>query len=164
MVSKVFIHRRGSLLGALQSLKTVSPTILEHMKLNRLFASNILRYLGFIWQSSPKWSIASILLVALQGVLPLVTLYLIKLAVDSVVRFHGYDTIFGFNSVVFFIVLLGIATVLEAVSSSTDRIVSLIQGNLLTERMYDMLHAKSAEVDLKYLLRDKYRLNGQIDA
>ncbi len=99
------------------------------MKFSRLFASNIFRYLGFIWHSSPKWSIASVLLVVFQGALPLVTLYLIKLAVDSVVRFNGYETILGFNSVTFFIVLLELATLLEAVSSSTDRIVSLIQGN-----------------------------------
>jgi ATP-binding cassette subfamily B protein len=85
----------------------------------------------------------------LSGVLPLVTLYLIKMAVDSVVRLHG-QTIFGVNSVVFSIGLLGTATLLEAVSTSTDRIVSLIQGGLLTGRMYHMLHTKSAEVDLEY--------------
>src|SRR5262249_37879646 len=50
----------------------------------------------------------------------------------------------------FFIVLLGLATLFEAVSSLTDRLVSLIQGSLLMERMYDMLHTKSAEVDLEY--------------
>jgi hypothetical protein len=41
------------------------------MKFTRLFAANIFRYLGFIWHSSPKWSIDSILLVVLQGFCPL---------------------------------------------------------------------------------------------
>src|SRR5262249_37879643 len=72
----------------------------QDMNLSRIFASNILRYLNFIWHSSPKWSILSILLVVLQGVLPLITLYLVKLAVDSV-ALHGYDTILGFSSVTF---------------------------------------------------------------
>jgi len=125
------------------------------MKRNGILASNILRYLGFVWHSSPKWSILSILLVVLQGVLPLITLYLVKLAVDSV-ALHGYDTILGFSSVTFFIVLLGMATLFEAVSSLTDRLVSLIQGNLLMERMYDMLHTKSAEVDLEYYESSNY--------
>jgi hypothetical protein len=73
--------------------------------------------------------VISILLVFLQGVLPLVTLYLIKLAVDSVVGFHGYDTILGFSSVTFFYRAFGYGILLKAICSSTDQIVSLIQRN-----------------------------------
>src|SRR5262245_66405728 len=101
------------------------------MNLSRIFASNILRYLNFIWHSSPKWSILSILLVVLQGVLPLITLYLVKLAVDSV-ALHGYDTILGFSSVTFFIVLLGLASRLVAVSGLMCVLSRLIQGCLCT--------------------------------
>jgi len=41
--------------------------------------------LRFIWQSTPGWTIASLLLmVVVQGPLPLVSLYLMKLMVDEV--------------------------------------------------------------------------------
>ena len=123
---------------------------------NRPFASNIFRYLSFIWHSGPRWTIASLLVVVIQGVLPLLTLYLLKLAVDSVEGTLGYDTIFGFKSVTVFIALLGTATLLEATSSSVDRLISLIQENVLTDRMYDILHAKSTEADLEYYESSQY--------
>jgi ATP-binding cassette subfamily B protein len=73
-----------------------------------------------------------------------------KLAVESVEGALGYDTIGGFNSVTVLIALLGAATLLEAMSSSTDRVISMVHENVVTDRMYDVLHAKSTEVDLEY--------------
>jgi len=88
--------------------------------------------------------------------LPLLILYLMKLAVESVEGTLGYDTIGGFNSVTVLIALLGAATLLEAVSSSVDRVISMVQGNVVTDRMYDVLHAKSTEVDLEYYESAQY--------
>jgi ATP-binding cassette subfamily B protein len=42
------------------------------------------RALHLVWQSTPGWTIASIVLLVLQGILPLLSLYLIKLIVDAV--------------------------------------------------------------------------------
>jgi ATP-binding cassette subfamily B protein len=89
-------------------------------------------------------------------VLPLLTLYLMKLAVESVEGALGYDTIGGFNSVTVLIALLGAATLLEATSGSVDRVISMVQGNVVTDRMYDVLHAKSTEVDLEYYESAQY--------
>jgi ATP-binding cassette subfamily B protein len=89
-------------------------------------------------------------------VLPLITLYLMKLAVESVEGALGYRTIGGFNSVTVLIALLGAATLLEAVSSSVDRVISMVQGNVVTDRMYDVLHAKSTEMDLEYYESAQY--------
>ena len=113
-------------------------------------ASNLCRYLYFIWRSGPRWTVVSLIVVVVQGVLPLLTLYLMKLAVESVEGALGYDTIGGFNSVTVLIALLGAATLLEATSSSVDRVISMVQGNVVTDRMYDVLHAKSTQVDLEY--------------
>jgi ATP-binding cassette subfamily B protein len=79
-----------------------------------------------------------------------------KLAVESVEGALGYDTIGGFNSVTVLIALLGAATLLEATSSSVDRVISMVQGNVVTDRMYDVLHAKSTEVDLEYYESAQY--------
>jgi ATP-binding cassette subfamily B protein len=79
-----------------------------------------------------------------------------KLAVESVEGALGYDTIGGFNSVTVLIALLGAATLLEATSGSVDRVISMVQGNVVTDRMYDVLHAKSTEVDLEYYESAQY--------
>jgi len=130
--------------------------MLRHFKSSRLLASNLFRYLHFIWDSGPRWTVVSLIVVVIQGVLPLLTLYLMKLAVESVEGALGYDTIGGFKSVTVFIALLGAATLLEAMSSSVDRVISMVQGNVVTDRMYDVLHAKSTEVDLEYYESAQY--------
>lgn len=124
--------------------------MLRHIKSSRLVASHLCRYLYFIWQSGPRWMVVSLIVVVVQGLLPLLTLYLMKLAVESVEGALGYDTIGGFNSVTVLIALLGAATLLEAMSTSIDRVISMVHENVVTDRMYDVLHAKSTEVDLEY--------------
>ena len=119
-------------------------------------ASNLCRYLYFIWRSGPRWTVVSLIVVVVQGVLPLLTLYLMKLAVESVEGALGYDTIGGFNSVTVLIALLGAATLMEVMSSSVDRVISMVHGNVVTDRMYDVLHAKSTEVDLEYYESSQY--------
>ena len=42
------------------------------------------RALSLVWQSAPGWTLVSAFLVVLQGILPLASLYLMKLIVDSV--------------------------------------------------------------------------------
>lgn len=130
--------------------------MLRRIKSSRLAASNLFRYLYFIWRSGPGWTVVSLIVVVVQGMLPLLILYLMKLAVESVEGTLGYDTIGGFNSVTVLIALLGAATLLEAVSSSVDRVISMVQGNVVTDRMYDVLHAKSTEVDLEYYESAQY--------
>lgn len=119
-------------------------------------SSNLFRYLHFIWHSGPRWSLASIAVVVVQGVLPLLTLYLVKMAVDSLQGALDPNSSSGFQSVTVFIALLGAATLLEAIFSSVDRIISFVHGNVLTDRMYDILHAKSTEVDLEYYESPQY--------
>jgi ATP-binding cassette, subfamily B, bacterial len=137
-------------------LRVAASSLSKHFSFNRLFAANLFRYLRFVWESGPRWTLASAVLVALLGALPLATLYLIKLAVEAVEGTLGYDTILGFNALAVLIALLGLATLLEALCGSADRIISLIQGNALTDRMFDLLHAKSTEVDLEYYENAQY--------
>ena len=40
--------------------------------------------LRLVWQSSPAWTMASLSLIILQGTLPLLALYLMKLVIDAV--------------------------------------------------------------------------------
>jgi ABC-type uncharacterized transport system ATPase subunit len=40
--------------------------------------------LRFVWQSTPGWTLANLVIVVLQGVLPLVSLFLMKLMIDTV--------------------------------------------------------------------------------
>lgn len=135
---------------------TIRLILFTHIKSNRLLASNLFRYLQFIWRTSPQWTVASMIIVVLQGLLPLLTLYLMKLAVDSVDGILSHEATSGVKSVTVVIGLLGVATLLEATASSAERIISFVQGTRLTARMYEILHSKSTAVDLEYYESAQY--------
>jgi len=43
----------------------------------------IYQALRLVWQSGPGWTIANLVLLVIQGLLPLLSLYLMKLVVDT---------------------------------------------------------------------------------
>jgi ATP-binding cassette subfamily B protein len=47
-------------------------------------AMQLKRAVGLVWQSGPKWTLANVAVLTVQGVLPLVSLYLIGVLVDAV--------------------------------------------------------------------------------
>ena len=55
-------------------LRVFDFRMLGHIRPNRIASSNLFRYLRFVWRSNPRWSFASLIVLVVQGVLPLVTL------------------------------------------------------------------------------------------
>jgi ATP-binding cassette subfamily B protein len=55
---------------------SISQKIKQSLRLDRA--------IRFVWQAGPRYTAASLALVVIQGTLPLLTLYLMKLIVDSV--------------------------------------------------------------------------------
>lgn len=45
--------------------------------------ASLRRATQFVWQAAPRWTVANLALVFIQGVLPLALLYLTKLIVDT---------------------------------------------------------------------------------
>jgi ATP-binding cassette subfamily B protein len=110
-----------------------------------------------VWQSGPALSVASALVVAVQGVLPLIGLYLIKLVIDSVAGGLGEaDKAVAFKGVASLIGLLALVVLLENVCSSLANFMSAVQSHIVTDRMYDILHSKSVEMDLEYYENSQY--------
>jgi ATP-binding cassette subfamily B protein len=118
---------------------------------------NLSRALKFVWDSGPKWTLASSALVLVQGLLPLVTLYLIKLLVDSVtVSLAAPSPANDLGEVVWFVVLLGVVAVISSVCSTLSSLVNNAQGQAVTDHMASILHTKSVEVDLEYYENPQY--------
>ena len=115
------------------------------------------RAIRFVWQAGPGWFICSTVLVLLQGIVPLIAIYLMKLIVDSVTASIGAsDSAAAFRDVLFYVALAGGVAVFQIFLQS---IANLVQEGLsltVSDRMYDILHAKSMEVDLDYYENPKY--------
>lgn len=101
--------------------------------------------------------IASLALLVVQGALPLVSLYLMKLVVDAVTSaLEAPDKAAAFGQVALLIGLTGGVTLVSALARSLAGLVSEAQGQVVTDHVSDVLHAKSIEVDLEYYESAQY--------
>jgi len=115
------------------------------------------RAVRFVWEAGPGWTITSLALVVIQGVLPLLTLYLMKLIVDAVTFSLGApDKAASFKHVALLIGFAAGAALLNALFQLINSVVKEAQTLAVTDHMYDILHAKSIEVDLEYYENPKY--------
>ena len=89
--------------------------------------------LRFVWQSTPGWTSANLVFVILQGVLPLVSLYLMKLMVDTVSDGVTAGASDGFLQDVFVVVgLMGAVNIFSGLVSTTSGIVNQAQSLIVS--------------------------------
>lgn len=117
--------------------------------------------LKIIWQSSPGLAIATGALLILQGLLPLASLYLLKLIVDAVEigarsGAEGAGGGQGFGDVLTLVALAGGVALLGNFLQSASSYVSEAQGFLVSDHMMSRLHCKSAQVDQAFYEDPRY--------
>ena len=120
------------------------------LKLSTL-RQTIPRALRLVWAMAPGWTVISVLLVILLGVLPIAALYLTKLIVDTVTA--GLTTPIPtaeFSQVLFYILIAAIIALALAIARSLSALVSEAQSMIVTDGVSDILHAQSLAVDLGY--------------
>jgi ATP-binding cassette subfamily B protein len=115
------------------------------------------RALRLVWQNTRGWTIAGSALLFIQGVLPLVSLYLMKLMIDAVTDgITAPDKAVAFGRVALLIGLAGLAALLGVMCRSVSSLISEMQSHEITDRISDLLHTKSVEIDLAYYENPRY--------
>ena len=115
------------------------------------------RALVLVWDSARKWTIISLGCMALQALLPLLILYLIKLTVDAVAAgISAPDKTAALRQVLLWIGLAGGVTLLSAGLRAVSEIVREYQSQLVTDHVTDKIHRQSAQVDLAYYENSDY--------
>jgi len=134
------------------------PSKTESTKDKIISVLRLRRALSLVWQSAPKWTIASAFLIVLQGILPLVSLYFMKLIVDYVTvgvnSSASKEAVLGHIFVL--ISLSASVALLTSLSRSASSLVSEAQTSQVSDHILDLLHAKSIDVDLEYYENPKY--------
>ncbi|MFC2172825.1 ABC transporter transmembrane domain-containing protein, partial [Acidobacteriota bacterium] len=111
----------------------------------------------YVWESAKGWTIASIVLLVVQGLLPLITLYLMKLIVDAVTEgLASADKKAAFSHVAVLIAFAALVALITALCRSSANFVSEAQSQVISDHMNDVIHAKSIEVDLEYYESSQY--------
>jgi ATP-binding cassette subfamily B protein len=124
----------------------------ETIKLIRHSTQNLKQVLLLVWQSGPGWTIASLILFIIQGILPLLSLYLLKLVVDAaaaadIATVANEEVAFG--KVAFLIALAGAVALVGALLQSLTRLVNEAQTLKIADHVYEILHAKAIEADME---------------
>lgn len=108
------------------------------------------RAVSFVWKSSQGLTIANLLLTLLQGLLPLIPLYLMKLLIDSIEEVISGADATSFGHIGLLIGIMGGVALLMAAVKAVAGIVEQTQSRVVTDYMQDVLHEKSIGVDLAY--------------
>jgi len=96
-------------------------------------------------------------LLFVQGILPLLSLYITKLLVDAVATgWTAPNKETAFRQVVFLISLTALVTLVNALCQSIAGLVSEMQAQVVTDYVYDILHAKAIEMELEYYENSEY--------
>jgi ATP-binding cassette, subfamily B, bacterial len=116
------------------------------------------RALKLVWEVARPWTIAWIVLLILQGVLPASIVYLTKLVVDGVVATvrNGSSWPDVRHVLVLLVILGGILVLMEVVRVGVNW-VRAVQAELLQDHITSLIHEKSVTADLAfYELSDYY--------
>jgi ATP-binding cassette, subfamily B, bacterial len=124
-------------------------------KLGRAF--HLLPALRLVWQAAPGWTIAHVILILLQGLLPLPMLYLTKLIIDTVTLLPTGDRSAIVQHLVLLLALMGLTTLATLACNAAAELVSTAQAQRVTDSMHDVLHGKSIQVDLAFYENPAYR-------
>jgi ATP-binding cassette subfamily B protein len=126
--------------------------------LRRLGLAELKRSVGMVWRGSAKWMVVSLCLGAVQAMLPLASLYLLKRIIDAVVAgaSKGIGTS-GLHTISILIVCALGLQLLAALCKSFAQVVQEAQAEKVTEYMQDLLHRKAIEVDLEYYENPQFK-------
>jgi ATP-binding cassette, subfamily B, bacterial len=111
------------------------------------------------WKAAPGLALANAALVVVQGMLPLVALYLVKLIIDAIAGAvaQGLSTDSTAFQPVF--TLIGAAAAVALVAALANAVASVVgeaQAQRVADHVQDVMHAKSIEVDLAYYENSAY--------
>lgn len=133
----------------MQFSRTLSKFVLE--------AQRLLPALRLVWQSSPAWTVAKLTLLFVQGLLPLASIYLVKLLVDALTEgltlAEPQKIIQQMSPLLASVVFVAFITL---VCKAFSELVSAAQTQKVSDYMRSILHAKSIEIDLAYYENPRY--------
>lgn len=116
------------------------------------------RAIALVWHAAHRWTLAWFVLLVIQGLLPVVTVYLTRALVDNLVAALQVDeTLRAFQSVLPFVIVMAVVLLLMELLRHAARYVRTVQGELVRDHISKLIHSQSVAVDLAfYDMPDNY--------
>src|SRR5205085_10807313 len=117
----------------------------------------IVRALLLVWAAARRWTIVWAVLLVIQGLLPVASVYLSRLLVDSLVGAIGATADWARvrPTLVLAGLMVGVIVLTEVLQSLTEWI-RTAQAELVQDHISALIHAKSSEVDLAFYETPEY--------
>ncbi len=101
-----------------------------------------------VWSSSRYWMLLSIAIMAVQSILPLISLYLLKLIVDDVSAAASHGGKAPHMATLGLLIACGcLVALVTALCSAAARVVDEIQSHCVTDHLLNRIHAQAVSVD-----------------
>ena len=112
---------------------------------------DIPRTLQLAWDSAPRWTTASVALIAIQGLLPVATVWLSRTLVNATVAaLKSGGNAQDIRAAIIAALLLGAAAFAGEALHSLSAWVRTHQSDLIQDYILGLVHRKSVEVDLSF--------------
>lgn len=111
----------------------------------------LLRSLGFVWRAAGSWTIAWVVLLVLQGLLPVASVYLTRWIVNALVLV--IDRTLSWESARLVLLpglLYGLVLLLSAMMNSLTAWIRTAQAERVQDHISALIHKKSSDVDLAF--------------
>ena len=113
--------------------------------------------LRLVWRAAPGWTALSAVVAIVQGVVPLLAVYLMKLIVDAVtaaVAAPDHDA--ALREVLVLVALAGLVGLAAVLLRAGAALANETLGQTVTDYVSDVIHAQSIAVDLAYYENSAY--------
>lgn len=101
-----------------------------------------------VWRASGIWMVAWLMLLLVQGALPVAVVYMTRNVIDALAGIAGKGGMGG--SIVFPLVMLGILLLTDQILLSTSQWVRTIQSNRIQDYMAGLIHVQVMALDLSF--------------
>ena len=115
------------------------------------------RAFSIVWKASRSWTIYGGCLTIVQGVLPLVALYLLKLIIDTITSAIQAGNAEGsFTRVIYLVIAATAVAIVQAACRHAGNYITETQSAVVTDYITRMVHDKSISLDLAYYENPAY--------
>jgi len=115
------------------------------------------RALKLVWDAAPAWTLVSLVILVVQGLLPVATVYLTRNVVNALVAVveSGGDPAVWMPAVTT-VALMGLVMLANGVLGSINAYVRAALGEQVRDQMHGMIHAKALSLDLQFFESPTY--------
>ena len=107
--------------------------------------------IGLLWQAAKSWTVAWLLLLIVQGLLPAGAVYLTKLVVDDIVAAVNLGSTWpAVRQVLLVVAALAAVMIVQEVVRGAISWVRTVQAELLQDHINDLIHQRSITADLAF--------------